>query len=121
MIALLVSILLFVLPLNADADAIKAHVRALRADSAEVQIKLTDGTKLSGRIVRVEADTFSIALAKAGQERTFQYAQVAEVKKKGLSGGAKAILIPAIVGGGVLVVLCAAPYPIGFLCRKDPS
>lgn len=120
--ALFIAFALCVLPLTAaDVDAIKARFRELRADAAEVRIKLTDGAKLSGSILRLEADTFTIAQEKTGQERTFQYAQVTEVKKKGLSRGAKAILIPAVIGGSALLVLCVAPFPIGFLCRKDPS
>ena len=49
------------------------------------------------------------------------YAEVKDVTRSGLSRRAKAILIPTAIGGGVLLVLCAGPYPIGFLCRKDPS
>ena len=117
-----IAFVLCMLPLTAaDVDAIKARFRELRADAAEVRIKLTDGSKLSGSILRLEADTFTIAQEKTGQERTLQYAQITEVKKKGLSRGTKAILIPAAIGGGALLVMCVAPFPIGFLCRKDPS
>ena len=106
----------------ADVDAIKARLRELHAaDAAGVQIKLAGRAKVSGRILRLEADTFTIAEEKTGRERTLAYAQVTEVQKKGLSRGAKALLIPAAIGGGALLVLCVAPYPIGFLCRKDPS
>ncbi|HSR09755.1 MAG TPA: hypothetical protein VLM42_21675 [Bryobacteraceae bacterium] len=118
--ALFIAFALCVLPLTADVDAIKARFRELRADAAEVRIKLADGAKLSGSILRLEADTFTIVQEKTGQERTLQYAQVTEVKKKGLPRGAKAILIPAVIGGSALLVLCVAPFPIGFLCRKDP-
>ena len=55
------------------------------------------------------------------REIVVSYTQVKEANKDGLSRRAKAIIIPAAIGGGVLLVLCAAPYPIGFLCRKDPS
>lgn len=120
--ALFIVFALCVLPLTAtDVDAIKARFRELRADAAEVRITLTDGAKLSGSILRLEADTFTIAQEKTGQERTMQYAQVIAVKKKGLSHRTKAILIPTVIGGSVLLVLCVAPFPIGFLCRKDPS
>ena len=120
-IALLVAFALYALPLTADVSAIKAQVHELRAATTEVQVKLTDGTKLSGSILRLDADSFTIAEGKTGQERTLQYAQVTGVKRKRLSRGKKAVLIPAIIAGSALLVLCVAPYPIGFLCRKDPS
>ena len=120
-IALFSLLVVWVSPLAADVNVIKGRVRDLHADAANVQIRLTDGVKLNGSIQQVEADAFTVIEEKTGQERTLQYSQVATVKKKGLSRGAKAILIPAIIGGSVLLVLCAAPYPIGFLCRSDPS
>lgn len=120
--ALLISFALCSLHLTAaDVEAIKARFRKLHTDAAKVQIKLADGAKLDGGILRLEADTFTIAQDKTGKERTLRYTQVTEVKRRGLSRGAKAVLIPAVVGGSALLVLCAAPYPIGYLCRKDPS
>ena len=107
--------------IGADQDSIKSRVRELHANAAGLQIKLADGTKLSGKVVRIADETFTIAQEKTGNERTLPYSQVTEVKKKGLSRSTKAILIPAAIGGGALLVLCAGPYPIGFLCRKDPS
>jgi hypothetical protein len=72
---------------------------------------------VNGKIVRVEPDSLTVR-QKSGQETTLALSQVTQIKTKGVS---KAIWIPAIAVGGTLLVLCAAPYPIGFLCRKDPS
>ena len=104
-----------------SASALEARVRRLQAKSSEVKVTLLDNTVLQGRILRVEADSFTIRQVKTGRQTTIQYSQAKKVGKSGLSHRAKAILIPAVVGGGALLVLCAAPYPIGFLCRKDPS
>ena len=103
-----------------DANTLEARVRELHAKSSEVKVTLLDSTVLQGRILRVAADSFTIRQKKTGRQTAIQYAQAKEVKKSGLSRRTKAILIPAVVGGGALLVLCAAPYPIGFLCRKDP-
>ncbi len=101
-------------------DTIKARVRELHGKAAEVEIALADGAKLRGHIVRIEVDSFTIRQKDTAQEMALQYTHVTEVKKRGLSRGAKAALIPVIIGGGALLLLCAAPYPIGFLCREDP-
>jgi hypothetical protein len=95
-------------------------VRELHARTSEVNVTLLDNTKLQGRILRFEPDSFTIR-EKTGRQRTIQYAQAKEVRKSGLSRRTTAILIPAVIGGSAVLVLCAAPYPIGFLCRKDPS
>ena len=102
------------------ANPLEARVRELHAKSSEVKVTLLDDTVLQGRILRVEADSFTIRQKKTGRQTAIQYAQAKEIRKSGLSRRTKAILIPAVVGGGALLVLCAAPYPIGFLCRKDP-
>lgn len=113
-----------VLPVRAgppNANPLEARVRELHAKSSEVMVRLLDETVLQGRIVSVEADSFTIRHKKTGRQTAIPYTQAKEIRKSGLSRRTKAILIPAVVGGGALLVLCAAPYPIGFLCRKDPS
>lgn len=117
------ALLLSVLIANAQAPFadLKARVRDFHAQTREVKVTLNDRSELRGRIVRVEADSFTIHEKKSARETVVQYAQVKDLKRNGLSRRTKAILIPAIAGGAVLVVLCAAPYPIGYLCRKDPS
>jgi hypothetical protein len=100
-----------------DVETIKAQARELQANQSEAKIRLADGSTVNGKIVRVEENSFTVR-PKTGPEVTLNFAQVSQVKKKGSS---KALWIPAIAVGGTLLVLCAAPYPIGFLCRKDPS
>jgi hypothetical protein len=104
-----------------SANTPEARVRELQAKSSEVKVTLWDNTVLQGRILRAEADSFTIRQRRTGQQVAIQYAQVKEVKKSGLPRRAKAVLIPSVIGGCAFVVLCAAPHPIGFLCRKDPS
>jgi hypothetical protein len=95
----------------------KEQVRTLHAKSAPVQITVMSGKTLRGQIVQVADETF-VVRQKAGTEETLEYARVIKVRRQGIR---KAVLIPAVVGGAALLVLCVAPYPIGFLCRRDPS
>ena len=71
--------------------------------------------------MRIAEDSFTVRLEKSIQETVVPFARLQDIKKSGSSARRKAILIPAIVVGGAVLVLCAAPYPIGFLCHKDPS
>jgi hypothetical protein len=103
-----------------DLNALAERVRELNAQNSEVKVTLLDGSTLRGQILRAEADSFTIRQKKTAQEIALQYAQVKEVKKVG-SLRTKAILIPAAIVGAALLVMCVAPYPIGFLCREDPS
>ena len=118
-VAQILSALLLVGHLSASADiaAIKTRVRELHAEAAPIEVKLSTGAKLQGAILRVETDTFAVR-QKTGQEVSVPFSNVAAVKKRGRIS--KAVLIPAIIGGTALF-LCVAPYPLGFLCRKDPS
>lgn len=114
----------FVLPASAEPpgmDPIEARVRELHAKSSEAKVTLLDGTVLQGRIVLVGADSFTLRQKKGGRETAIRYAHVKEVQKTGLARRTKAILVSAAVAGSAFMVLCAAPYPIGFLCRKDPD
>ena len=101
------------------ADAVRARVHDLHSRGSEVRVSLTDGTSVRGRIIRVESDSFALRQNSA-QEVVFPFAKVADVRKQG-GGSRKALWIPVAIGGGVLLALCIAPYPIGFLCRSDPS
>ena len=105
----------------AQSPELRARLRDLQTRSAEVRVLLVDGTTLRGRVLRLDEDAFTLQQKKPAQQQVVPYVQVKQVDRTGLSRRAKAILIPAVIGGGVLLVFCAAPYPIGFLCRKDPS
>ena len=108
-------------PQPQDAASVEARVRDLYAQGSEIQVKLENGAVLRGRITRLEAGSFTLRQEKTNQETSLQYVQVTEVRKKGRSVGARIALIAAIAGGAALLVFCAAPFPIGFLCHEDPS
>lgn len=115
----------FVLPLAAappgTPESLKSRVRELHAKGNGVKVTMSDKTVIRGQIVRVAEDSFTIREEKGARETSVPFAQLKDVGKTGMSRRAKAILIPAAIAGGAVLVLCAAPYPIGFLCRKDPS
>ena len=107
-------------PQSQNTETTRATVRYLHARNSEIEVTLADGTRLRGRVIMVQDDSFTIKERTTGREMAWQYAQVIQVKKNGFSG-AKAALTGAIIGGGVLLVLCVAPFPLGFLCQQDPS
>jgi hypothetical protein len=104
-----------------DASSIRDRVMQLRAQDSRAMVTLIDGTVLQGRVIRVEENSFVLNEESTSKEVPVAFAQVKEMRKKGLAGRTIAVLIPAAIVGGALLVLCAAPYPIGFLCRQDPS
>lgn len=118
--SLTVGLLLALQPLLAQvSDAVRARVRELHASGSEVRISISDGTSVRGRIVRVDAESVVLRQASA-QERVIRFANIVNVRKQG-GGLRKSIWIPLVIGGAVALTFCAAPYPIGFLCRSDPS
>jgi hypothetical protein len=102
------------------ADILKARAQSLQSKGGRVTVTTADKTTVRGRIVRVDEDSFTVREENSAQERVIPFARVKDVKGAS-SGRKKAILIPAAIAGGAVLVLCAAPYPIGFLCHKDPS
>jgi hypothetical protein len=103
------------------AEATRARVRALQASRSAIETILVDGTMIRGRIITADDDSFTMGEEKTNREVGLRYAQVLEVKKRSwLSGNTKAGIAAAVVGGA-LVVLCFAPFPLGFLCQEDPS
>ena len=104
-------------------EATRARVRALQASGDRIEITLVDRTILRGRIIETANDSFTIGEEKTNREVALQYGQVMEVKKwegSGLSNSARAAIVLGVVGA-VLLVFCAAPFPLGFLCKQDPS
>jgi hypothetical protein len=101
-------------------EATRARVRALHASGSATELTLVDGASLRARIIRADADSFLVKEEKTGREVLLQYAQLVEIRKTGLPGNTKRA-IAAVIIGGVLVVLCFAPFPLGFLCQEDPS
>ena len=102
-----------------STERLKARVRQLHAKGNQVTVTMADRTVIRGEITRVADDSFTIRPENRAPETVVPFAQLRSVKKNGLSR--KAILIPAAIAGGAVLILCAAPYPLGFLCHKDPS
>lgn len=120
---LLVHAALFGLPGVARSDTpdrLKARVQELHTKGAQVTVTISDKTVIRGQIVRIAEDSFTLREEKAAGETVVPFARLKDIRK-GSSARGKAILIPAAIVGGAVLVLCAAPYPIGFLCHKDPS
>ena len=102
-------------------DRLKERVQELHTKGAPVIVTMTDKAVIRGEIVRIAQDSFTVRQEKSSQETVVPFARLKDIRKSGSSGRRKAILIPAAIVGGTVLVLCAAPYPIGFLCHKDPS
>lgn len=100
---------------------LKALVQELHAKGERVIVTMPDKAEIRGTIIRIGDDSFAIRKEKSVQETLVPFAQVKQIRKAGSSGRKKALLITAAIAGGAFLVLCAAPYPLGFLCRKDPS
>ena len=116
----LAALILVLEPLLAQAsDAVRARVHELHSQGSEVRVALRDGTSVRGRIIRIQPESFALRQDSA-QETICPFANVLDVRKQGRRSR-KALWIPLAVGAGVLVALCVAPYPLGFLCRSDPS
>jgi hypothetical protein len=108
---------------QAPIEGTRARVRALQTSNDRIEMTLVDRTTLRGRIIATGDDSFTIGEEKTNREVTLQYRQVMEVKKwkgPGLSRRAQTAITFAVTGA-VLLVFCAAPFPLGFLCKQDPS
>ena len=60
-----------------------------RGEKAKVVVNLKDGKRLKGYITQTIEDSFDIANSKTKEITTIPYRDVAQVKKQGLSKGAK--------------------------------
>ena len=118
--SVLLTLLLLVQQLTAQApDPVQTRVQELQTQRSEVRVSLVDGTSVRGLVIRIDPDSF-VLQQKSAQEVVVPFARVADLRKAGRSSR-KALWIPVAIGGAVLVALCVAPYPLGFLCRSDPS
>jgi hypothetical protein len=102
------------------ADGLKVRVQSLHKKGGRVTVTTAYKTTVRGNIIRVDEDSFAVREEKSTRETVIPFARLTNIKA-GSSGHKKTILIPAAIVGGAVLVLCAAPYPIGFLCHKDPS
>jgi len=91
----------------ATVEKIKANVtRRGTGEKARVNVKMLNGTKMKGFISQAGEDSFTLTDSKTKQTSTLAYSDVAQVKKQGLSTGAK-ILIGVGVGVAVTAVVLA--------------
>lgn len=84
---------------------IKAKIAKLGVgEKARVRIKLRNGRTIKGYVSSIGEDDFRLTERNTGQTETVAYGDVVEVKKPGLSKGAK-IAIFAGIGAGVVIVV----------------
>jgi len=94
----------------ATVEKIKANVtKRGTGEKARVNVKMLNGTKMKGFISQAGDDSFTLTDSKTKQTSTLAYSDVAQVKKQGLSTGAK-ILIGVGVGVAVTVVVLAVGF-----------
>ena len=114
-------------PGNADSVRAAANARSFVADRGagnKVKVKLLDGTKAEGTIVRIGKSSFELVSSNGKQLPMIEYDTVAEIKKAGWSNVAKIGLGIGIGVAAVVVIIAVAvatveidPFPDGF--RKD--
>ncbi len=90
---------------NTDNSVEKMKTDVYRRGTGEkskVVVKMKDGTKRKGFISQIGEDSFDLTDSKTKQSTAIAYRDVAQVKKQGLSTGAK-----VLIGVGIGVVITA--------------
>ena len=77
--------------------------RRLRDEKTDVTIRLLNGSELKGRITQAAENVFSLKEKKTGIKHDINYTDVAKVKGKGLSKGAKFGILTGILAGAVII------------------
>jgi len=85
-----------------------AVVRRGTGEKSKVVVKMKDGTKKKGYISQTGEDSFDLTDSKTKQTTAVAYRDVAQVKKQGLSKGAKIALGIGIAAAVTVVVLGVA-------------
>jgi len=85
-----------------------AVVRRGTGEKSKVVVKMKDGTKMKGYISQTGEDSFDLTDSKTKQTTAVAYGDVAQVKKQGLSKGAKIALGIGIAAAVTVVVLGVA-------------
>ncbi|MCI0391267.1 MAG: hypothetical protein MOB07_21205 [Acidobacteria bacterium] len=84
-------------------DKVKAGISRLGVgNEARVTARLRDGRKVAGYIKETGEDSFVIADLKTGVSTSVPYPDVAQVKGRHLSKGAKIAIVALSIGVGVL-------------------
>ena len=88
-----------------DAERVKTLVARLGVgESARVEVKLLDKTKLKGYVSEAGAETFTVVKAKGGAAVVVPYTSVRQLKGHNLTSGMKvALTVVAIISLVVLV------------------
>ena len=119
---ILCGILISLSAASAEAQTVNAAAERARADvakfgtgeKARVEVKLPDDTKVKGYVSEAGADSFKVMDAQTGAIRTFNYADVARVKKR---GGGISNTTKAIIWGGVAAGVAITLYTVrGAFC-----
>lgn len=117
------------------AAKVKAEVMRL-GPHAPVRVRLLDGTEIRGRIGEIGARSFVVQDEKRGDKQTVSYSEVKQVKKSGLSTGAKiaigiGIAAAVAIAGVVLAdgddqrpespcrAVVGQPCPPGCICKAQ--
>jgi hypothetical protein len=86
-----------------DVAKVRSKVQELSLNrDQKIEVKLKDSTKFKGNISNVSPDSFSLTEAKTAKTETFNYAEVAQVKKSGGGLSTKTWLILGGVAAGVV-------------------
>ena len=89
----------------APSEKIKAKIAKLGVgEKARAQITLRNGQRIKGFVSSAGQNDFAFTERGSGQSTTVAYADVVEIKKPGLSTGAK-IGIAAAIGVGVTAIV----------------
>jgi hypothetical protein len=83
-----------------DPSLVAAQVKKFGVGKS-VKVKLIGGENLNGHIQSIGAEGFTVTLAKAGGQRSIQYAQVAEIKDPGP-------IFWMLVGAVIVIVIIVA-------------
>jgi len=104
---------------NNALEKIKTDVyRRGTGEKSKVVVEMKNGTKLKGYISQTLEDSFDLKNAKTKQFTTVLYSDVAQVKRQGLSKGAKIAIGVGIAAAIVTAVVIgiAAKNPLGGFC-----
>jgi small nuclear ribonucleoprotein (snRNP)-like protein len=89
---------------TADTAKLKTEiVRRRGGDNSSVTIVLRNGSEVKGRITETSDNMFTLKEIKTGHRRDVAYAEVAKIRGRGLSRGAKFGILTAIITGVVVI------------------
>ncbi len=101
-----------------ELEKVKTEIRKRgTGKESKVVVTMKDGTKLNGYISQILEDSFDLTDAKTKQPNTIPYRDMAQVKRLGMSKGAKtAITIGVVAGIAVLVLTLPGKGPLSGIC-----